>query len=418
MNIEQWLEYIESLHPKTMDLGLEPVKQVGMRAGILQPTCPIVLVAGTNGKGSTIYALETLLQKAGKKLGCYTSPHLSHFNERIRINAENVSDKSLISAFEVIEKFRGDTQLTYFEFTTLAAFYLFQKNSEYLDVILCEIGLGGRLDAVNCLEPDLSIITSIDYDHEAWLGNNLEQIAFEKSGILREYKPCVLGEHVTQKNILGKAQKLNCKAFLSDKDFYWSNDQSQSWSMSEINVNIPQNDLPKNSVSIALASYNVLSSMISLAPIEKIAGCLYNLCVPGRYQKIGCSPQIIVDVAHNRQSCDYLKQRLLENTIKFGKGKLIAVWAMLEDKPIEYVAESFKSLFSDWYVPKLNVDRALSAETLCQALKHAKINNVHKFKTVSAALDCAIKNAGEEDKIVVFGSFHVVGDAITHLKVC
>lgn len=416
MSIDQWLKYIESLHPKTMDLGLETVRQVGTRAGILQPHCPVVLVAGTNGKGSTIYALEKLLQCAGKKVGCYTSPHLSQFNERIRINGKDVSDQSLISAFEAIERYRKDIQLTYFEFTTLAAFYLFHQQVGSLDILLCEIGLGGRLDAVNCLEPDLSIITTIDYDHEDWLGNDLEKIAFEKAGILRQNKPCVLGKNVNQKSIADRIKELGCITYSSDKDFFSSDALHQNWSMQDISANVPQNDLPENSVSIALASYNILKSVMSVQPLNEVVGCLNNFFMPGRYQRMGTNPQIILDVAHNRQSCDYLKQRLIENTSKSGKGKRIAVWAMLEDKPIEYVAKTFKSLFSDWYVPKLEVARALSAEKLCQILQQAKINRVHKFRTVSAALECAIQNAGEKDQIVVFGSFHVVGDAITHLK--
>tara|TARA_R110002110_G_scaffold166602_2_gene367261 strand:- start:7183 stop:8436 length:1254 start_codon:yes stop_codon:yes gene_type:complete len=415
MNIHQWLEYIESLHPKAMDLGLDAVREVGTRAGILKPTCPVVLVAGTNGKGSTIYALEKLLRQSHKKVGCYTSPHLCQFNERIRLNGTDVSDQSLIFAFEFIEHHRKNTPLTYFEFTTLAAFYLFQQSVEPLDILLCEVGLGGRLDAVNCLEPDLSIITTIDYDHEDWLGHDLEKIAFEKAGILRFGQPCIIGSGITQQSLAKRVQELKSTAYYAEKDFQWTDKQCLRWEMQGISVDVPQNHLPENSVSVALAAYNNLRSVISLLPISEIVCCLTNCFVPGRFQikKIEGGPQIIMDVAHNKQSCQYLKSRLLKNGVP---GKSIAVWAMLSDKPTSYVVQTFKALFSMWCVPELDVGRALSAHQLAMMLEQEGAVGICQFETVAVALSHAIQSAEEQDQIVVFGSFHVVGDAITYLK--
>lgn len=413
MDLAQWLAYIETLHPSTIELGLESVKAVGERANVLNPDMKVVLLAGTNGKGTTLYALEKLLNAGSQKVACYTSPHLCRFNERITINGQEVSDSMLLEAFEAIEHCRHKSPLTYFEFTTLAAFYLFKKLENDIDVLLCEVGLGGRLDAVNVLSPDLSVITTIDYDHQAWLGNDLESIANEKAGILRAQQPCVLGEGVTQKSVAEKVKTLNSPCYSTNKDFGWQHDQLRSWFFGKNQVKIPQNDLPKNSVSCALAAYNILRTQISLPELKSVIGCLTNIAMPGRFQCIAKQPNVILDVAHNLQSCEHLKKKLLQSKVQ---GKRWAIFSMLDDKPMVEIVRLFKDLFAGWILVGLDVPRATSVQQLKQALLISAIDNVIAYEQLSQAMRYALQVADKKDEIIVFGSFHLVGDAITHFE--
>lgn len=413
MDLTQWLAYIETLHPRTIELGLESVRALGERANILNPDMKVVLVAGTNGKGTTLFALEKLLTAGSQKVACYTSPHLCRFNERITIKGQEVSDSMLLEAFEAIEHFRQKSPLTYFEFTTLAAFYLFKKFENNIDVLLCEVGLGGRLDAVNVLSPDLSVITTIDYDHQAWLGNDLESIAYEKAGILREQKPCVLGEGVTQNSVAQQVKTLNSTCYSTNREFGWQHEQSDSWFFGKNQVKVPQNDLPKNSVSCALAAYNILRKKICLPELSKIIGCLTNIAMQGRYQCIAKQPNVILDVAHNKQSCEHLKMKLLQSKVQ---GRRWAIFSMLNDKPIVEVAQLFKNLFAGWILVGLDVPRATSIQQLKQAFEINAIDNVVAFERLSQAMRYALQMTDKKDEIIVFGSFHLVGDAITHFE--
>lgn len=416
MRLSDWLSYIESLHPKSIDLSLAHVEQVGQRAGILKPNAYVVLVAGTNGKGTTLSALEQLLLAAHKNVGSYTSPHLCQFNERVRINGVDASDQMWIDAFEHIEKHRQNTPLTYFEFTTLAAFYIFKQHEQLLDVLLCEIGLGGRLDAVNVLQPNLSIITSIHYDHQEWLGEHLEDIAAEKAGILRERVPCLLGENVRQIRLQNKIDALQCPHFYAERDFGWIDTQFSQWAWAEMTisaVDVPQNDLPENSVSLALAAYNIFRKRVSSLPLSQVVSSLSSYCMPGRYQVVRSRPRVILDVAHNSQSCDYLYTKLMQHK---PAGQRWAVWAMLGDKPIDWVASRFKAVFAGWYVPQLKVPRARNANELSEVLHKHQIEHVVCCHDVQSAVEQALENANELDEIVVFGSFHVVGDALSYFK--
>lgn len=411
---DPWLAYLESLHPKNIDLGLDRIERVGQQQALFDLGCKVILVAGTNGKGSTIKALEALLLKAGLRVGCYTSPHILSFNERIQINGKPIDDDTLRMAFETIEKLRQDVSLTYFEFTTLAAFSIFKQAP--IDVLLAEIGLGGRLDAVNTLTPDLSVITSIGHDHHEWLGDTLEEIGYEKAGILRSNTPCILSKQALVSSVLETAQDLNCNAVIEGKDFDWGLDLNQNknhkWCFGGDEFTVPVNNLPDNSISVALAAYQTLKNdaMPQLPPISEVQEALLNLSLFGRYQCIQQNPTIILDVAHNEDSCLLLKSRLEQLP---RKGRLLAVWGMLEDKDIARVVALFKDTFDAWFVPQLQSQRACKTSKLVEMLSASKIDEIFELSSTKLAYKALLDFAEDTDQIIVFGSFFTVSEFLT-----
>lgn len=412
-----WLKHLETLHQQTIDLSLERIRQTGEKAALFDMGCKVVLVAGTNGKGTTIHALETLLSQAGLSIGTYTSPHIVTFNERIKINGKFVSDEALIEAFEVIETLRGNIPLTFFEFTTLAAFYLFKKHS--IDVLLAEIGLGGRFDAVNCLTPDLSIITSIGYDHQSWLGNTLEDIAREKAGILRKNTPCIIGKDANISSLMECVQALDLEdiCVAGGVDFDWLDlskplgETHDVWSFNAQQVTVPSHNLPSNSVSLALAAYQHLSTILTLPPIEMAAKQLNQASMMGRFYTLSESPQIIVDVAHNIDSCRLLKERLLRHPCN---GRRLAVWAMLNDKDASHTVRLFHDVFDEWYVPDLAVERAYTQHELVELLCREGVSKVFAVNSTKLTYEAVIKNMDANDQMIVFGSFYTVSKFINN----
>ncbi len=401
-----WLRYLESLHPKTIDLTLERVKQVGKSAGLFHFDAKVILVAGTNGKGTTVCALNKLLRKANLSVACYTSPHVLEFNERISINDQCVSDAVLINAFEVIEKLRGDISLTYFEFTTLAAFYIFKQQP--LDVLIIEVGLGGRLDAVNCLSPDLSLITTIAYDHQSWLGCDLDSIAKEKAGIFRENKPCIIGKSALIPSLVEHAKHLKCEIYADGRDFDWGLENNEMhWHFKNQHLSVPQHNLPNNSVSIALCAYKVLGTMLALPDLNAVINSLERVSLLGRFYTVMQMPEMIVDVAHNEESCQLLKSRILA----YDKpGKRFAVWAMLNDKEVDKVSDMFKDVFDAWYIPKLNSSRAFPQKMLVESLSSCGVNKIFCVDSTKLAYEMLIQEMKVQDQVIVFGSFFTVSE--------
>lgn len=402
-----WLKYLESLHTKTIDLTLDRVKKVGERAGLFHFDATVVLVAGTNGKGTTVCALNKLLRKANLSVGCYISPHVLEFNERISLNDQSVSDAVLINAFEVIEELRGDISLTYFEFTTLAAFYIFKQNP--LDILIVEVGLGGRLDAVNCLSPDLSLVTTISYDHQDWLGKDLESIAKEKAGILRENKPCVIGQAALIPSLLQVANDLRCATYMQGRDFDWMLENNKMyWRFrDQPTYPIPEHNLPNNSVSMALCAYEILGTLHTLPKIHEVICGLEKVSLVGRFYTVAQLPEMIVDVAHNEESCQLLRDRLFAH----GKpAKRFAVWAMLNDKEIDKVSEMFKDLFDVWYIPKLNTPRAFPQTMLVESLSNCGVNKIFCADSTKLAYEMLMQKVKPQDQIIVFGSFFTVSE--------
>jgi dihydrofolate synthase / folylpolyglutamate synthase len=410
----QWLNYLETLHPKTIDLGLERVKQVAERLGVQQFACPVVLVAGTNGKGSTVGLLQSILAAAGYRVGTYTSPHLLEFNERIQIEGIPISDKALLEAFCYIEQQRQEISLSYFEFTTLAAFHLFKQAS--LDVLILEIGLGGRLDAVNCVAADLAIITSIDFDHMEYLGTTLEAIGAEKAGIMQAKKPCVYGEVTPIASITQRAQELVSPLYQQARDFCYEK-QGATWTWQNAQQRLESLPLPTidlQNAATVLQAIDLLKPFFTITR-DHIEQGLNEVFIPGRFQIIQNSPQVILDVAHNPAGARCLAKRLKgENKPR----KTHAVFAMLEDKDHYHTCAPLIDMIDVWHVASLpTTPRGASAAQLTSIL-HSLNDQViyHEYLDPGIAYQSALSQVDTCDRVLVFGSFYTVAAILDVLR--
>jgi len=404
--VEQWLAYLEAIHPTEIDLGLDRVLVVLRRLFPRKPAARIITVAGTNGKGSTVAAVEALLQAAGRTTGAYTSPHLHLYNERIRIHGDPVSDEVLISAFEKVESARKNTSLSYFEFGTLAAFVVFAQ-AGIQDWIL-EVGLGGRLDAVNVMDADLAIITSVDIDHVAFLGDDREQIGFEKAGILRPGIPAVCADTNPPRSVLQQASAQKVRLALTGRDYQISEGEGPQLQLTfqGRSVQLPSGPLPVPSLAAAVVACYTLEPELASQEVEQT---LSQLRVPGRFERLMEAPQVYVDVGHNPHAARWLAGRL---TAMARPGQSIrAVYAALGDKDIEGVVAAMKPLVGHWYLAGLDVPRGLSAEQLGQRIASSGITPAGTTGTVAGALDQALTAASEDDLVIVFGSFFTVAQA-------
>ncbi|MGE3317713.1 MAG: folylpolyglutamate synthase/dihydrofolate synthase family protein [Candidatus Berkiella sp.] len=413
-DLEAWLAHIEQSRPQhIIELGLERVKEVGAAAKVLDFSCPVITVAGTNGKGSTVAVLATLLQAAGLNVGAYTSPHLLRFNERIQINGQPVSDEALCEAFASIEQ-HALKGLTFFEYTTLAALAVFHKASPKLDVIILEVGLGGRLDAVNVIAPTLAVFTSISIDHAEILGATREAIAHEKAGILRPNIPVVVSEQAYVSS-LQKALQANQNPYvLEGKDFEFSDASYQEWRFQDKVIKLPKCNLPENSVSIALAAYTVFSkSFYQLPDISEVINYIENVTMMGRFQTVQVDGiPVILDVAHNPASCLRLAQRLKQHT----DSKVIAVWASLQDKDLSNIVIPMLSRVSEWFIGGLHqVTRSAPPSLLEQTLEAQGAKCLSAYDSLLAAFTAALKRCKAGDHIVVFGSFFTVSSVLRTL---
>jgi dihydrofolate synthase / folylpolyglutamate synthase len=389
-----WLAYLESLHPKTIALGLERVEQVRQRLN-LQPGFPIITVGGTNGKGSVCAMLESILHAAGYKVGCYTSPHLIDYNERVRISKKQASDVELCASFEKIEQARGDTPLTYFEFGTLAAVQCFIEHK--VDVAILEVGLGGRLDAVNIFDSDCAIVTSVDMDHMDYLGDTREQIAFEKAGIFRAGKVAVFGDRDMPDVIAGEAQRMGAALWQLGNQFDYTA-SAQQWDFR--GVNGVRNSLPYpalrgayqlNNASAALAALDAMREKLPVN-MDAVRRGLVEVVLPGRFQVLPGRPQIILDVAHNPQAA----RALARDLAALPPARTFAVFAMLKDKDIAGTVQALDAQVDVWLVAGLDTPRGANADELVQALHAGKVRGaILAFPTVGKALQHACNAAAE-----------------------
>ncbi|MFN2360239.1 MAG: bifunctional tetrahydrofolate synthase/dihydrofolate synthase [Marinobacter sp.] len=412
--LEQWLGYLESIHPSEIDLGLDRVLLVLRRLFRSNPTARIVTIGGTNGKGSAVAALETLLLKAGRTTGAYTSPHLQRYNERVRINGSDVADADLVRAFERVEAARGNTTLTYFEFGTLAAFVLFQEAG--VEDWVLEVGLGGRLDAVNVLDPDLAIITSVDIDHVAYLGDNREVIGFEKAGILRPGINAIYADMDPPASVLQQvsAQKVRLERPGQTYQLLPAADHgatSGTYTLRQAcygdEVTIPDTGLPVHSLAAAVVAIRQLEPGLALAAIEQVLG---ELTLPGRYEILQPSPRVIADVGHNPHAAAWLANRIARQ--RDPGGRVIAVYAALADKDVEGVAGVMRPVVDQWYLAALDVPRGLTGEELASRLAgNVEVSAAARALSVEQALEQALEEAAKEDLIIVFGSFYTVAAA-------
>lgn len=403
-DLNDWLNNLESRHTQEIQLGLTRILEVAQNLNVLNPGCKIVTVAGTNGKGSTVTALETIYHTAGYRVGSYTSPHLIHFNERIKVNLKSISDADLCHSFSVVEAARGQINLTYFEMTTLAALLYFKHQN--LDVLILEVGLGGRLDATNIIDADLSIITTIDYDHQDFLGTTLDAIGFEKAGILRQSKPFIYADDTPPASILDVALSLSSPTYLYSKDFSFVH-QYTSWSFifqggTLCDLPIPRIQL--KSASAALLACNLLADDLPVAK-EHYLKAMATIFIPGRLQLQKDLVSTLYDVSHNPQSA-----KLLADTIKQMdvKGKVHAVFAVLKDKDIFGLIFPLKDCVDRWYPAQLDNKRAASSDLILTSFKDAELFVDVCYTSPLIAFEQARAMAVAGDLIIVYGSFFTV----------
>lgn len=419
--LSDWLHYLESLHAKTIDLGLERVKDVATRLNLQLDGVKFV-VGGTNGKGSTCAMLESILLAAGYKVGLYSSPHLIDFNERARINGELASDTALIEQFVAVEAARGDISLTYFEFTTLAILRLFSQSK--LDAVVLEIGLGGRLDAVNIVDADCAIITSVDIDHTDWLGDTREKIGFEKAHIFRAGRPAICSDPVPPASLLEHAATIGADLWLFGKDFNYSGDRQQ-WAYggrqqrrSALAYPALRGANQLLNASAALAALESVRDRLSI-PQQAVRLGLLQASLPGRFQILPGQPTVILDVAHNPHAAAVLAQNL--DNMGFHP-YTHAVFGMLNDKDVAGVVQKMGTRIDHWYCAGLPGPRGLSPQSLVdQVQQHLPKESAGEAPTVQACADpvsafaLARERAVEGDRIVVFGSFLTVAAILQSL---
>ncbi len=404
--LSEWLALLETRHPKSIDLGLDRAEAVRARLG-LQPACPIITVAGTNGKGSVCAYLEAMLSAAGYQVGCYTSPHLLRYNERVRIGRQEASDADLANAFNAVEQARGNTSLTYFEQGTLAAVWLFQQQG--VEAMVLEVGLGGRLDAVNLWDADCAIVTTIDLDHQDYLGPDRECIGLEKAGVLRAGRPAICGEANPPQSLLKHAAALGVQLIRIGQDIQLAIGRDH-WSCRVGGVdyaNLPQPRMPGrhqyNNAAVALAALWALRQRLPVDS-EAVGEGLNEARQPGRFQLVGEQPRRLLDVAHNPESARSLAANLRDLP---NPGEIHAVFAMLGDKDIAGVVAELSRVIGHWHIAGLNVPRGSDGDALARVLQAAGCSyTVHA--DVATAWQSACEAAKPTDTIAAFGSFYTV----------
>ncbi|GLW38380.1 bifunctional protein FolC [Pectobacterium carotovorum subsp. carotovorum] len=399
-----WLHYLEHLHAQAIDLGLDRVKQVAEHLQLLQPATTIFTVAGTNGKGTTCCTLESILLAAGLRVGVYSSPHLVRYTERVRIQGKELPEALHTQAFADIEAGRGAVSLTYFEFGTLSALQLFKQAN--LDVVILEVGLGGRLDATNIVDADVSVVTSIAIDHTDWLGNDRESIGREKAGIFRQGRPAVVGEPDMPGTIADVAAEKGAQLRRRGRDWEYSM-QRETWSWQDKQrelSRLPLPNVPLANAATALAALHYSSLNVTE---EAIRQGLQHAVLPGRFQTVQESPRLILDVAHNPHAAAYLANRLagLPKT-----GKVRAVVGMLSDKDIAGTLAHLTPVVDEWYCAPLEGPRGATVQQIAEHLTRSQ-----SFSDVVAAWQQAMSEATEQDIVIVCGSFHTVANVMEAL---
>lgn len=441
-SLSEWLSYLETLHPSAIDLGLGRIREVAERLN-LKLDSVVITVGGTNGKGSTCAMLEAILLAAAYKVGVYASPHLVRYNERIRLNGEMADDAQITAQFARIDAARGELTLTYFEFSTLAALLLFQE--QRVDVAVLEVGLGGRLDAVNIIDADCSVITSIDIDHAEYLGNTREQVAWEKAHIFRKDRPAICADPIPPQTMLDYAEEVGAQLWLFGKDFNYSGDRQQ-WAYGGRNQRRAALAYPALrganqllNASAALAALESLHPRLAV-PAQAVRAGLLRAQMPGRFQIQPGLPCIIFDVAHNPHAAAALAQNL-DNMPAYPK--TIAVVGMYKDKDVDGVIARMATRIDHWMCASLEGPRSLSGDDLAAHVRtvlaqggapddvlapeaessahrpgvrpaaRASVSKasavVSSYNSPQLAYEAALKEASDNDRIVVFGSFATVG---------
>lgn len=416
-SLAEWLARIERLHPATIAMGLERVAAVRDRLH-LSPSFPLIVVGGTNGKGSICAMLESIYVKAGFSTGLYTSPHLLRYNERVRVDGREVGDAELVDAFAQVDAARADIPLTYFEFGTLAAQVVFCRRG--VDVAILEVGLGGRLDAVNAFEPACSVVASVSIDHVDYLGPDRESIGFEKAGIFRNARPALCADHDPPASLLAHAASIGADLYLIDRDYGYTrtNDDWRFWSLAGNRHALPHPALrgsyQLDNAATALQCVHLLHDRLPV-DMGALRDGLVGARLPARFQVLPARPIVILDVAHNAAAAQALAATLGAMP---GAGKTFAVFAALADKPVEEICLALANQIEHWFVCGLAVPRAAGAGEISQRMHKANGRvRIDVCADVASGLAAAQEVAGDNDRILVFGSFYTVSDALRSSEV-
>jgi len=419
-SLEQWLAYQQGAHNLSIDLSLERVREVAGRLGLLEPHCPVAIVAGTNGKGSTATTLAALLQSCGQRTGLFTSPHLVRYNERIQIDGVPVSDAVLLAAFERIEAARGAVTLTFFEYNALAALEAFRGAA--VAAMVLEVGLGGRLDATNIIDADVAVLCSIGIDHREWLGATLEEIGAEKAGVFRRGQKVVLGSAAMPASVWRAARELDCQVWAAEREFSWrihgDGSGGEPWDYGSPGCRLEQ--LPAPALAGAIQYRNSSSALTALQLLAvpgacddaRIAQGLRRVALPGRLQIVPGEVEWILDVAHNEPAAAVLAGAL---AARHCEGRSFAVAGMLADKDAAGIARALDPLIDHWLLAGIEDEpRGLDARALQARLPPLR-GTVELASNVAAACARARALSSPRDRVIVFGSFHVVGPALVWL---
>jgi dihydrofolate synthase / folylpolyglutamate synthase len=418
-SLEQWLAYQTQVHPQAIDLGLDRLQVVLQRLQWQQPKIPVITVAGTNGKGSVSAYCTAILSAAGFRVGTFTSPHLRSYRERIRVHDRLVRPDELVAAFERIEAARGTVALTFFEFNTLAALLIF--DAAPLDVWVLEVGMGGRLDAVNVVDPDVAVVTSIGLDHQEYLGDTLEAIAREKAGIFRAGRTAVIGGRQPSPVLesVARAVKAPLKRLAIEYNYIldgagWRY-RGTHWDLPHLPAPALLGDVQFTNAATALAALEEIAPRLKIAATAVAQGLSQTRLV-GRFQVIklaAVSPTWVLDVAHNPDAARVLERNLSANPTP---GRTLGVCGILADKDAAGIAEILDVSIDEWWCASLEGARGQSGEELANAVRGKVASNVMAADSVAAACAAALKSATPDDRIVVFGSFHTVGPALDWLE--
>jgi dihydrofolate synthase/folylpolyglutamate synthase len=432
-SLEDWLKLQESVHPQTIDMGLERVARVARTLGVHEAACPVITVGGTNGKGSIAVHLEALLAARGARVGLFTSPHLLRYNERIRIAGAEVEDAALIGAFERIEAARGDTTLTFFEYNTLAALLLFAAAA--VDAAVLEVGLGGRLDAANLLDADVAVLASVGFDHRDWLGDTLELIGAEKAGIFRAGHPAVLGTPAMPQSVYAAIAASGARAVVAERDFAWSV-AAGSWDYSGLSLRLAGLPAPAlagaiqyRNAATALAALEALAASTALRPaaaaavrrlapadLARTAAALRSVRLPGRFQVVPGEVEWILDIAHNEPAAQVLAAQLRARPLSRGGARTLAVIGVLRDKDAAAIGAALAELIDHWIVCALPGARGGSAAQLAQRLGQPPAR-MELADSVASGCARARAEARPGDRVLVCGSLHTVGPALEWLRI-
>ncbi|UNM96464.1 bifunctional tetrahydrofolate synthase/dihydrofolate synthase [Ignatzschineria rhizosphaerae] len=420
-SLQSWLTYLEAIHPLSMDFKLARIITVYERLS-LTPIAPLVItVAGTNGKGSTSTTIANLYKAHDFKVGLFTSPHINRFNERIRINLEEVSDSELIEAFNAIEKAREEITLTYFEFATLAAFYLFKKN--HVDVAVLEVGLGGRLDSTNIVDANIAVITPISIDHTAQLGNTITAIAGEKAGIIKAKAKVVTAESEPSISIINKAQSEDASLYIRDEAYHYEILENGAFTYQFENsatLTLPQpNLLGKHQYQNASAAITALYLSGTDVIPEKVEQGLKSVKLEGRFQALTRknSPRVFLDVTHNPQGATVLKALVEEFVAKSQpKPKVTALLGMLKDKDEQLLVKTLSETVDEWITAPILDERGQSAEILRDKISHLLTKPPHASNSIPKGCEFALSCSQPHDIIIVFGSFHMMAESLNWFK--